>query len=341
MKRKLSLVLLLAMLVTCFTGCDFLFSGTGEEAVQSGGECLVGQTVVCGDIEFTFKSVELYVDNSSIIPDVAAEGKEFIVLNLEAKNVGDADDYVNSLYEDSYCDDAAVDPEFSLYNYNGDTIWGDVAAGRVRKGYVAYEVSVGWEKIELIYEPFLEDKVTFVVYSSDVQRSNTTNNGSSNADKTPSGGNTNSSDNNTNQGNNTESVAACLVGETVTVNNIQFTFMGIEKYVDTSDWEMDTPASGCEFVILKIKAKNVGSESAYLNMYYEDSYCDDVATDPELLLYNYNGDTIWGDIAAGKSREGYVAYELPVGWDKIEFTYNLSLTSSNSVTFVGYSTDIK
>ena len=77
-------------------------------------------------------------------------------------------------------------------------------------------------------------------------------------------------------------------------------------------------------------------------MYYEDSYCDDVSVDPEFLLYNYEGNTIWGDVAAGRAREGYIAYELPIGWEKIEFTYTFSLLSASGdkVVLVGYSSEI-
>ena len=76
-------------------------------------------------------------------------------------------------------------------------------------------------------------------------------------------------------------------------------------------------------------------------MFYEDSYCDDVAIDPETLLFNYSGDMIWGDVAVGKVREGCVAYELPIGWEKIEFIYDFSIISGGSnITFVGYNSDI-
>ena len=240
-------------------------------------------------------------------------------------------------YEDSYCDDVAIDPESLLLNYGSNVLWGNVAAGRVRIGYIAYEAPIGWNKIEFTYKPLLGDKITFVAYNKDISR-----NANSNETENKTTVTVTEKETVTEQQPNKPMETVCKVGEKITVNNFEFTFMGMEKYVDTSDWTMDTPEEGKEFIILKLKVKNVGTEDGYLNMFYEDSYCDDVAIDPESLLFNYGGDTIWGDVAAGKAREGYVAYELPIGWEKIEFIYDFSLLSNtnNKITFVGYNSDI-
>ena len=334
MKKVLSVVLVVFMLVTCLSSCGFLFADSGEEGSDQGAStCKVGESIKCGNIQFTFKNVIIYVDNSSYALDKAESGKEFVVFELEAKNIGNEKEHVNMFYEDSYCDDVAIDPESLLFNYSGDTIWGDVAAGRARNGYIAYEAPIGWGKIEFIYKPIGGDKITFVAYTEDVENtnSNSTANAADSEKETVNG-----------QPSNKPVETVCRVGEKITSHNIEFTFVGIEKYVDTDNWAMDIPESGKEFIILKFKVKNVGNQNEHINMFYEDSYCDDVAIDPESLLFNYSGDTIWGDVAAGKAREGYVAYELPIGWEKLEFIYTFSLSgnTNNNITFVGYNSDI-
>ena len=334
MKRFLAVILVMIIAMACFAGCE-VSEESGEETT---GEqvCEVGKSLSTDALEFTFVGVEKYVDNSDWVLDKPAEGKEFVIFKIKVKNISEKDKYINMLYEESYCDDVAVDTVSTLFNYNGESLWGNVAAGRAREGYVAYEVPVGWNKIEFTYEEILGDnKVTLVAYSTDVKSS-------SNADNNEDKPVVNEPEKEDEQPSAKPSANECRVGETVKCKDLEFTFLGIEKYVDDSDWALDKPAEGKEFVILKIKIKNVGAEDEYINMYYEDSYCDDVSVDPELLLYNYEGNTIWGDVAAGRAREGYIAYELPIGWEKIEFTYTFSLLSASGdkVVLVGYSSEI-
>lgn len=343
MKKLLSLLLLVLLVVTCFSGCGILSDDSSDEGSSNEGKsdvCLVGNKIKSGDLQFSFTGVEIYVDNSSIVMDKAEEGKEYVILNIEVKNTGKDNEHVNMFYEKSYCDDVAIDPESILFNHSGETIWGDVASGKIRKGYIAYEAPIGWEKIEFTYDPLGDNEITLVAYSKNVDRNGKVENTEKN-DKEETSSNNQQTTQTTPPPQTHESV--CKVGETLTSNNLEFTFVGIENYVDTSDWVLDKPENGYEFVILKLKAKNVGQEPEYINMFSEDSYCDDVAVEPESLLFNYGGETIWGDVAQGKVRMGYVAYELPIGWEKIEFTYDFSLlgNGANKITFVGCKSDIK
>lgn len=333
MKRIFAVILAMIIAMACFTGCFMPDVGSGNDSEAS--ECTVGQSVSAGNLEFTFVGVEKYVDNSEWALDSAADGKEYIVFKIKVKNVGEESEHVNMFYEDSYCDDTAIDPVRVLFNYDGETIWGDVAAGRVREGYVAYEAPIGWEKIEFTYEELLGDnKITLVAYAKDVKASS--------GNKAENESTVGKIENEETEPSNQPLDNECRVGETVKCEGLEFTFLGIEKYVDNSDWALDEPAAGKEFIILKIKVKNVGAEDEHINMFYEDSYCDNTAIDPVSILFNYEGDTIWGDIAAGRVREGYVAYEAPIGWEKIEFIYKFSLSSisDSKVVLVGYNSDV-
>ena len=69
---------------------------------------------------------------------------------------------------------------------------------------------------------------------------------------------------------------------------------------------------------------NETGKDDHINMFYQEAYCDDIAIDSEALLFNHSGETIWGDVANGKKRVGYVAYELPEGWQKFEFNYKVA-----------------
>jgi hypothetical protein len=161
MKKTLVAVLLLLTMVFAFASCD-----TTEKKTEGG----VGETVVCGDLEFTLDSVEEYVDTSSgYIKDEPAAGKTFIILNFTVKNVGDEDEYINPFNYEAYVDDVSISVAPPLfYNYEGEELSGDIAAGKMAKGYVALEVSKTFEKIEFIYDDFGE-KITVTVNKSDVK----------------------------------------------------------------------------------------------------------------------------------------------------------------------------
>lgn len=63
-------------------------------------------------------------------------------------------------------------PVSILFNDKGETIWGDVAVGKKRSGYIAYEVDQDWQKIEFIWQWNAWDKdatMTFTAYRSDLQ----------------------------------------------------------------------------------------------------------------------------------------------------------------------------
>ena len=132
------------------------------------------------------------------------------------------------------------------------------------------------------------------------------------------------------------------VGETLERGGIQFTFESITKYIDNSDFVFDKPDDGKEFILLWFSVKNTTNEDYYVNMFYEDSYCDDIAVKSTLILVNVAGDTLWGDVANGKIRKGYVAYQLPLDWQTIEFQYKPVFSGQESkLIFKAIPEDIK
>ena len=121
------------------------------------------------------------------------------------------------------------------------------------------------------------------------------------------------------------------IGETLDFNGLQITFDSIEKFEDKSG--MNKLEDGKMFVMLWFTANNTTGEDQYINMFYEDSYCDDTAVDPVSVLFGASGDSLWGDVAAGKKRKGYVAYKVDSSWSSIEFSYEPELFDKAKMTF--------
>ena len=133
------------------------------------------------------------------------------------------------------------------------------------------------------------------------------------------------------------------IGETLTVDWLQITLDSVTNYVDDSEFLSDKPDEGKEFVVLWFTAKNTSEEDEHINMFYEDSYCDDFSIKSESFLFHLTGETLWGDIAAGKASKGYVAYQVPTDWDTIEFQYqpNLFGNSASKMIFKATKSDIE
>jgi len=132
------------------------------------------------------------------------------------------------------------------------------------------------------------------------------------------------------------------VGETLERGGIQFTFDSIENYVDTGDFVMDKAEDGHEYIILWFTIRNTTNEDYHVNMFYEDSYLDGFAIKSEAMLFNIKGDTVWGDVAAGKARNGYVAFQVPEIWNEVEFQYKPIFSGQESkLIFMAYKSDIQ
>lgn len=120
------------------------------------------------------------------------------------------------------------------------------------------------------------------------------------------------------------------VGETLDYNGLQMTLDSVKKYEDNSEYFTDDPGEGKMFVLLWITVSNTTDEDDYVNMFYEDSYCDDIGIDPAAMLVNVDGKELWGDVAAGKKAKGYVAYALDENWQTLEFYYKPEIFGDES-----------
>ena len=126
------------------------------------------------------------------------------------------------------------------------------------------------------------------------------------------------------------SESTARLGETLDYQGLQLTFDSIENYVDNSGFALDKPSDGKLFIVLWFTASNTTGEDLFINMFLEDSYCDDFGIDPVSLLFNIEGAQLWGNVAAGKKSKGYVAYEVPENWETLEFQYTPEVFGSQS-----------
>ena len=139
-------------------------------------------------------------------------------------------------------------------------------------------------------------------------------------------------------------VKEATVGGSVENEDLKITLDSVTRYVDTSELKMDTPAEGKEFILLNLTAENISSEDQHINMFYEESYVDDTAIDPQAIMYGIDDkESFFGDVAAGKKRTGYIAYEVDVNWQKIEFIYKPDPFNKPDVkfTFTATKADVK
>lgn len=325
-KILISLLLIFAMLISVvgLVGCIDTDTDNGNSSTNSGNsgntsktEAEVGDTLTIGDLKVTFESVVEYEDTGDFAIDEADDGYVFVVLNFYIQNVGD-DETFNTFYEDSYCDNVAIDTTL-LFNYNTDSIFGEIKAGRAKTGHIAYEAPENWNKIEFVYDELFGKDYTFTAYKKNLTTYNPDDNSNSNDTPAPA------------------PTSGTKVGESITIGSFNVSFTSVEEYVDNDEIKIDTPEDGKVFIVLRFSITNNGTDDETFNMFYEDSYCDGLAIDTT-ILFNCEGDSIFGEIAAGRSRVGYIAYEVDEDWEYIEFMYEALF--GDEATFIAYSSDI-
>jgi hypothetical protein len=113
-----------------------------------------------------------------------------------------------------------------------------------------------------------------------------------------------------------------IVGETLDYKGIKLTLDSVSPYVDKSNPMVDKPKKGYEFILLNFTASNTSTKTEKLNMDFEQSDVDGFRVKQTVVLNKAKGDVIWGDIAAGKTRKGYVVFEVRFDWKLIKFQYN-------------------
>lgn len=120
-----------------------------QSLVDSKKDFTAGQTAVFGDtLEVKINDVQRnYVPENAY--SRAAEGKEFVVLNITVKNVGEEIEYISSSSFDVNENGVAVSATYRTVE--PDLGYGDVSPGASKTGNVVYEVTKGATGLKLQY----------------------------------------------------------------------------------------------------------------------------------------------------------------------------------------------
>ncbi|MDB5161987.1 MAG: hypothetical protein JWM52_495 [Candidatus Saccharibacteria bacterium] len=113
-----------------------------------------GETATFGQFEVKVNSVKRdYVPENAY--SAADEGKELIVLNVTAKNVGSESKYISSY--DFKINEAGVSNASSYVDVTPTFDSGDISAGASITGNIVYEVTKGASDLKLQYELVVND----------------------------------------------------------------------------------------------------------------------------------------------------------------------------------------
>ena len=127
------------------------------------------------------------------------------------------------------------------------------------------------------------------------------------------------------------------VGQTVTDETWAISLTGAKVYDRIEDEYLPMePEEGKQYLILFFDVQNVSAEDDYFNYFNFESYVDGYSSQISLLLGEVDGyDALTGNVAAGKKRKGYLAWEVDPGWQELEVAYKEnSWTGEKTAAFV-------
>lgn len=143
---------------------DYVYSNSvyGEYEFDAAKKTEIGTEINDDKWNVKLLDAKKYESVEGTFSEKPDDGKEFVIFFVEAKNNSSEDDYFNSLYFRFYIDGYLSSQTLLLSDIEGyDSIGGDVAAGKMIKGYVAVQAPIGWKSAELIYDDgtFTENRV--------------------------------------------------------------------------------------------------------------------------------------------------------------------------------------
>ena len=95
----------------------------------------------------------------------------------------------------------------------------------------------------------------------------------------------------------------------------EYTKIKTEKYTDKA-------SKGKKYLVLFLKIRNMGNEKDYFNVSYLTAEVDGKETENTFLFNEPEGyPTIFANIGAGETAEGFIVWEVPEDWKKIKVTY--------------------
>lgn len=124
---------------------------------------------------------------------------------------------------------------------------------------------------------------------------------------------------------------AFKIGQAVKVGDFTVT---VHKMTYPYSSDMDTPDSGKAYVLLDVEVKNnSGSSQAFSSMMQLGLKDSTNTTYDETIVLGANGAPPDGNLAAGESLRGPVAFEVPAGAKGLQFSF-ISDIISNTKTYI-------
>lgn len=103
-------------------------------------------------------------------------------------------------------------------------------------------------------------------------------------------------------------------------------FLGLKEYEKLEDNDgtyTDKAKKGNKFLVLFLSIKNTGNTDDYINYNYISAKVDGKKIEHTFLVNQPKGyPTIFTNVPAGGSIGGFVVWEVPENWEKLEFTYD-------------------
>lgn len=101
-------------------------------------------------------------------------------------------------------------------------------------------------------------------------------------------------------------------------------FLGLKEYkILENDNYTDKAGKGKKFLVLFLSIRNDSLEEDYINYNYISAKVDGKKTSHTFLVNEPKSyPTIFTQIPAGESNAGFIVWEVPSGWKKLELTYN-------------------
>ena len=157
--KKICSFILAVVLVFALTACDAADTPTGKAAVT--------ETLEHEGLQITYFGISKHTpsNKSEYILNPLADGKVLLVMQFKIVNTTDNDMIIDPLGEESYCDGQPIDPLRLEWTIDIGAVWGYLAAGKERSGYLGYVVDENWETLEFHYMPdYYQHKDTAMIF---------------------------------------------------------------------------------------------------------------------------------------------------------------------------------
>lgn len=123
----------------------------------------------------------------------------------------------------------------------------------------------------------------------------------------------------------------------------KFTFEKAALYDEIGDNEYfkDTPSDGKKYLVCFFEVENISDKDSYVNSLYIKAYLDDYAINTSAVMNGIDEyKSLGGDLQPGKKMKGFICFEVPTNWEKLEFTYTDGVFDGQVYSFVVTPDDI-